>query len=59
MLMAMVICASLAALALGVLLAYGVCRLMFGLFRHDVQMRALRAQSGAVAATTKVAPSAL
>lgn len=59
MMMTMVVCASLAALTLGVLLAYGLCRAMFGLFRHDVQMRALRAQCGSVAAATKVAPSAL
>ena len=59
MMMTLVVCASLAALTLGVLLAYGLCRAMFGLFRHDVQMRALRAQSSSVAAATKVAPSAL
>ena len=57
--MMMVICASLAAMALGVLLAYGICRALFGLFRHHVQMRALRAQGGSVAVATKVAPSAL
>ncbi len=57
--MMMVVCASLAAMALGVLMAYGMCRAMFGVFRHHVQMRALRAQNGSVAAATKVAPSAL
>ncbi len=59
MMMMMVVCVSIAALVLGVLLAYGICHAMFGAFRHHVQMRALRAQSSSVTAATTVAPSAL
>ncbi len=36
MLMLLLVCASLAALALGVLIAYAVCQLLFRVFRHHV-----------------------
>ena len=36
MLMVLLVCVSLAALALGVLVAYAICRLLFSAFRHHV-----------------------
>lgn len=42
----MLICAALASLALGVLLAYGVCRAAFaGLFRHAGEVAAQQAKA--------------
>lgn len=55
MLMLLVICASLAALAFGVLVAYTVCRLMFLAFRRHVQSHAARI----LAVSTEVAHSSL
>jgi hypothetical protein len=46
----MLICASLASLAFGVLLAYGVCRAAFAQFRHHAgQVAAQRAMAQVVA----------
>ena len=42
MLTLLVVCASLAALAFGVLLAYVICRLMFLEFRRHAQAHAAR-----------------
>lgn len=59
MLMFLVVCASLAALALGVLIAYALCRLLFILFRHHAAahmlaepMRPATAVSSSVAHST-------
>ncbi len=43
------VCAVLASMAFGVLVAYGICYAMFALFRIHAQHVAVRAASGMVA----------
>jgi hypothetical protein len=50
-------CAVLASLAVGVLLAYGVCMAMFGMFKMHVRQVAAENQSRRVAASAQVAKS--
>jgi uncharacterized protein (DUF2062 family) len=51
----MLICATLASLAFGVLVAYGICRSVFVLFRqHAGQIAAERGQAQMVAPATHV-----
>ena len=60
MLMFLVVCASLAALALGVLIAYALCRLLFILFRHHAAAHMLPASKHPAATpTTNVAHTSL
>ena len=42
MLMLLLVCASLAAMAFGVLVAYAICKLMFIVFRYHVRSHADR-----------------
>jgi len=52
--MLMLVCAALASLALGVLLAYGACRAVFSrLFRHAGQIAAQRAKAQISAAVSQ------
>jgi hypothetical protein len=52
--MLMLICAALASLALGVLLAYGACRTIFSrLFRHAGQVAARRAKAQIASAVSQ------
>jgi hypothetical protein len=52
--MLMLVCAALASLALGVLLAYGACRTIFSrLFRHAGQVAAQRAKAQMGAAVSQ------
>ena len=49
------VCASLASLALGVLLAYGICRVAFFVFRiHSRSVAAHAQQKAAAAAVARV-----
>jgi len=48
------ICAVLASLAVGVLVAYGVCIAMFGVFRMHVRQVAQSSAQGVVASTQVV-----
>ncbi len=60
MLMFLVVCASLAALALGVLIAYALCRLLFILFRHHASAHILaEPMRPATAGSSNVAHSTL
>jgi hypothetical protein len=52
--MLMLVCAALASLALGVLLAYGACRAVFSrLFRQAGQLAALRAKAQIASAVSQ------
>ncbi len=48
------VCAVLAAMAAGVLVAYGVCYAMFALFRIHARQVAVRSTAAAVAANIQV-----
>jgi hypothetical protein len=52
--MLMLVCAALASLALGVLLAYGACRVVFSkLFQHAGQLAAQRAKAQIASAVSQ------
>lgn len=54
MLMLLLACASLASMAIGVLVAYAICRLMFQVFRRHAQLHRVNT----LAVSEKMAPSA-
>ena len=51
------VCAVLASLAVGVLVAYGVCMAMFGVFQMHVRQVAAGNRSGSVVARAQVVKS--
>jgi predicted phage tail protein len=51
------VCAVLASLAVGVLVAYGVCMAMFGMFQMHVRQVAAENRSRSVVAPAQVAKS--
>ncbi len=53
----MLVCAVLASLAIGVLVAYGVCQAMFKVFRMHVRQVAAEDRSRSVVAPAQVAKS--